>query len=462
MEPAIENQSMQRERRFDTVIVGLGKTGLSCIRHLAGAGSRALAAVDSRTDPPGLLVMRSQFPGIPVHTGGFDEAIMLGAARLLVSPGVSLQEPAIRKAAAAGVEISGDIELFLGAARRPVIAVTGSNGKSTVATLVDAMVQAAGLKSALGGNIGTPALDLLAAAAPDYYVLELSSFQLETVRSLNAAAAAVLNLTPDHMDRYPRVQDYAAVKQRIYEGTGIMVLNLDDPMVCGMRRAGRSSIFFSLHVPQAGEFGLRQVQDDAWLALGEQELMPVSELRINGTYNVANALAALALGHAVGLSLPAMCTALRNFPGLPHRCQWLRECGGVDWYNDSKGTNVGAACAAIGGLAIHRKLVLIAGGDGKGAEFGPLADAARGRVRAAVLIGRDAARIGKALEAELPTYYATRMDAAVETAARLAQKGDAVLLSPACASFDMFENYERRGEAFAAAVHELCRRRWPA
>ena len=443
-----------RERSMDTVIVGLGRTGVSCLRHLAPLGG-ALAVIDSRARPPGLDTARREFPNVELITGRFDESVLLSAGRVVVSPGVSLREPAIRRAAEAGAEITGDIELFARAATRPVIAVTGANGKSTVATLVDAMVRAAGRNSALGGNIGTPALDLLAGAAPDWYVLELSSFQLETVRSLHPAAAAVLNITPDHMDRYRSVAEYAAAKARIYRQAEAVIVNLDDPVVRAMPPAGARFTGFTLNAPGEGQFGVLQRGGSPWLAHGSRALMPVSELRIRGMHNAANALAALALGHAAGLPEEAMCSALRAFGGLQHRCQWIGARNGVDWYNDSKGTNVGAACAAISGLETPGRLVLIAGGEGKGADFTPLAAAVRGRVRAAVLIGRDAMLIGNILEREIPIVHATGMAGAVAAAAELAHAGDAVLLSPACASFDMFENFEKRGEAFATAVLAL-------
>lgn len=441
---------------FDYVVVGLGKTGLSSVRHLVRQGLR-IAAVDSRAAPPGLPVMRSDYPGVPVYTGRFDEEVFRRAVQLIVSPGVSLGESAIRSAIAAGVTVTGDIELFCQRARRPVIAVTGSNGKSTVATLVHEMILRAGSQSALGGNIGIPALDLLAGTVPDYYVLELSSFQLETVRSLAAAASTVLNLSVDHMDRYHNMSDYASAKERIYHGAGVMVVNLDDPLVAAMRRPGRPLYGFTVAAPAPGSFGIRPVGGRPWLAHADNALMPLSDLKIHGEHNAANALAALALGTAIKLPQESMCAVLRSFTGLAHRCQWVTACDGIDWYNDSKGTNVGAACAAIRGLAVNRALVLIAGGDGKGANFAPLAEVAVGRVRHAVLMGRDAPALAQVLDPVLPVCFATDMRAAVAAAARLAKPGDAVLLSPACASLDMYENYEQRGEVFVAAVRALCR-----
>jgi UDP-N-acetylmuramoylalanine--D-glutamate ligase len=443
------------DQHFDTVIVGLGKTGLSCARHF-GAREGRTAVVDSREAPPELAALRREHPRIPVFTGSFDAQIMARAKLLVVSPGIPLEEPAIRAAAAAGAEVTGDIELFCREARAPIVAVTGANGKSTVAALVAHLINASGRRAALGGNIGIPALELLSGPPPDYYVLELSSFQLETVRSLDAAAAALLNITPDHMDRYRSLDDYAAAKSRIYTGHGAMILNLDDPRVAALRRPGRRMIWFTLADPGTGEFGVRRCDGEDWLVHGHDPLLRAADLRIRGRHNVANALAALALGTAIGMPREPMLSALPTFAGLPHRCQWIAGCAGVDWYNDSKGTNVGAACAAIAGLAEGRMIVLIAGGDGKGADFAPLAEAARGRVRAAVLIGRDARQVAAALRPVAGVCFATDMQSAVAAAGQLARPGDAVLLSPACSSLDMFRNFEERGEVFSAAARWFC------
>ncbi|HEY7841300.1 MAG TPA: UDP-N-acetylmuramoyl-L-alanine--D-glutamate ligase, partial [Gammaproteobacteria bacterium] len=280
-------------QHFDTIIVGLGKTGLSCVRHLAPRGA-GMAVVDSRDTPPELGTLRREFPRIPVFTGSFDAQLMARARLLVVSPGVSLEEPAIRAATAAGAEVAGDIELFRRAARAPIVAVTGANGKSTVAALTARMIEACGRRAGLGGNIGIPALDLLAAEAPDVYVLELSSFQLETVQSLDAAAAALLNITPDHMDRYRSMDHYAAAKARIYAGSGTMILNLDDPRVAALRRPGRRTYGFTLSEPGVTDFGLRRIDGEEWLVHGRSPLLRAADLRLRGRHNLANALAALA------------------------------------------------------------------------------------------------------------------------------------------------------------------------
>ncbi|MDO9372728.1 MAG: UDP-N-acetylmuramoyl-L-alanine--D-glutamate ligase [Gammaproteobacteria bacterium] len=438
-----------------TIIVGLGKTGLSCARFL-GARGVAFAVTDSRAAPPGLAALQKEFPRAPLLLNGLDARALAQAAQIIVSPGVSLREPALAAAQARGVEISGDIELFAQSARAPVIAITGSNGKSTVTTLVGDMAKRAGRNARVGGNLGTPALELLQKnSEPDLYVLELSSFQLETTRSLNAAAAVVLNITPDHMDRYPDLAAYAAAKRRVYHGSGVMVVNRDDPMVAAASAAGRKIFGFTLSEPADTDFGVRVAHGERWLAYGEKTLLPASALRIKGNHNIANALAALALGEAVGLPMSAMLETLKEFAGLPHRSQWVAERNGVSWYNDSKGTNVGATLAALSGLGATLgagKIVLIAGGDGKNADFSVLRAAVATHARAVVLIGRDAPLIEAALTGAAPLVHASDMKDAVRKAQHLALAGDAVLLSPACASFDMYSGYEERGRVFAAAV----------
>ncbi|MFZ5594681.1 MAG: UDP-N-acetylmuramoyl-L-alanine--D-glutamate ligase [Pseudomonadota bacterium] len=441
------------EEKPQTLIVGLGKTGLSCARFLAARGV-PLAVTDSRDNPPGLAALQQELPDVAVFLGGFDASAFASAQRLVISPGVSLREPLIAQAVARGIEVVGDIELFACHARAPVVAITGSNGKSTVTTLVGEMARQAGRDVRVGGNLGTPVLDLLDATEPDLYVLELSSFQLETTFSLNAVAATVLNLSVDHMDRYQSMDEYAAAKQRIFRGDGVMVLNADDPLVAAMAQAGRHTVRFSLDDGVAyKDFGVMQRMSGLWLTRHDEPLMAADEVRIKGMHNIANALAALALGDAAGLPMPAMLQTLRGFPGLPHRSQWVAEKDGVAWYNDSKGTNVGATLAALQGMP--GKVVLIAGGLGKGADFTPLRQAAASKARAVVLIGRDAPLIEQALAGVAPVMHAKDMQDAVAQAHHLAQPGDVVLLSPACASFDMFSGYEERGQIFADAVYKV-------
>jgi UDP-N-acetylmuramoylalanine--D-glutamate ligase len=438
-----------------TLIVGLGKTGLSCARFLAPRGV-PLAVTDSRAAPPALAALRDELPDVAVFVGGFNEAAFAAAEQFVVSPGISLNEPVIARARRRGVPVVGDIELFARAADAPIIAITGSNGKSTVTTLVGEMARCAGLKAAVGGNLGTPALDLLMdpEGPPDLYVIEVSSFQLDTTENLGAAAAVVLNVSPDHMDRYPDLETYCASKQRVYRGAGVKVINADDPLVAEMGRGDPRALRFTLGEPGPGELGLMIEGGEEWLAFGSRLLLPAREVRIAGRHNLANALAAMALSHAMRLPWEAMCEALRRFPGLPHRCEWVAERDGVTWYNDSKGTNVGATVAAMQGML--GRLVLIAGGDGKGADFKPLGPVVAQKARAVVLIGRDARIIEKSIEQAIagaaPVVHAKDMLEAVDRARELAQPGDSVLLSPACASFDMFKNFEHRGRVFVSAV----------
>jgi len=444
----------------EMLIAGLGKTGLSVARFLHRRGV-PFAVTDSRAEPPGLAVLRKEFPDTPLRLNGLDTEACTQARQIIVSPGISLREPALAAAQAQGVEIVGDIELFARQAQAPTVAITGSNGKSTVTTLLGNMAGRAGRDARVGGNLGTPALDLLTDAPPELYVLELSSFQLETTRSLNAAAAVVLNITPDHMDRYHDLADYVAAKRQIYQGSGVMVVNRDDARVAAMAETRRTCVGFTLAEPQAGDFGVRNVHGERWLAQGDKNLLPVHTLRIKGDHNVANALAALALGTAVGLPMGDMLAALKEFAGLPHRSQWVTEHDGIAWYNDSKGTNVGATLAALSGLGASQgtpgvvagRIVLIAGGDGKNADFSVLRDAVSRYARAVILIGRDAPAIATALENTVPLVQAHDMKDAVRKAQQHAHSGDAVLLSPACASFDMYSGYEERGRVFTAAVH---------
>ncbi len=447
-----ENKSFLQKR---ILVVGLGATGLSCARFLSSRGAE-IAITDSRPAPPGLETLRNELPDIAVFVGGFDAEAFMRADCLVVSPGVSLREPLIVEARARGVEIFGDVEIFAHFATAPVIAITGSNGKSTVTSLVAEMARASGVKTAMGGNIGTPVLDLLA-EQPDLYVLELSSFQLETTSSLEPAAAAILNISEDHMDRYSSLSDYTAAKVRIYHGEGALVVNRDDAQVratLALVQHGRPVMRFGLEQPGAGDFGLCQQDGESWLCQGEECLLPESELKIKGRHNTANALAALALGQLAGLNRAAMLSVLQRYPGLPHRCQWVRERQGVVWYNDSKATNVGATLAAIQGIPAQ-KLVLIAGGQGKGQDFMPLRDAVIQHCRAVVLLGEDAAHLQQDLADTVPLLSVSSMSEAVTEAAKLAQENDAVLLSPACASFDMFSSYIERGERFIQAVEAL-------
>ncbi len=437
-----------------TLVVGLGKTGLSCVRYLSGLG-RAFAVADSRAEPPGIDELRAHWPDVPVHLGPFDPELFAGFDELVVSPGISIAEPAIAQAAEQGARIRGDIDLFAEAADAPIVAITGSNGKTTVTALVGEMARAAGRKVQVGGNIGTPALDLLGQGA-ELYVLELSSFQLETTDELNALAATVLNVSDDHMDRYPNKMAYYQAKQRIYRGCQVAVVNLDDALSTPMARDNLRFLCFGFHRVNPETFSTRDDDQGTWITFGFDNLLLTRDLKLLGHHNVSNVMAALALGHAAGLPMETMLTAAREFRGLPHRCEYLRSVGGVDYVNDSKGTNVGATVAAIKSLVPDSgKLVLIAGGDGKGADFSPLEGPVALHCRAVVLIGADADRIADAIGRSVPVLRANTLAESVTLAAQQAQAGDRVLLSPACASFDMFRDYGDRGDQFRQLVEAL-------
>jgi len=437
------------------IVVGLGKSGMSLVRFLANRGI-AFAVADTRENPPELATLRRDYPQVEVRCGELDVEFLCRADELYVSPGLALATPALQQAAARGVKLSGDIELFARNAKAPIIAISGSNAKSTVTTLVGEMAVAAGKRVAVGGNLGTPALDLLDDAI-ELYVMELSSFQLETTDQLNAEVATVLNVSEDHMDRYSGLPAYHLAKHRIFRGARQVVVNRQDALSRPLPMENVPCWTFGLNVPDFKGFGLREENGEKYLAFEFQTLMPVRELKIRGAHNQSNALAALALGHAAGLPFDAMLASLRTFAGLAHRCQWLRERDGVSWYDDSKATNVGAALAAIEGLGadIDGKLVLVAGGDGKGADFSALRAPVAAHCRAVVLLGRDAERLAQALGDSVPLIRVGSLDEAVQQGAALAQPGDAVLLSPACASLDMFKNFEERGRLFAQAVEGL-------
>jgi UDP-N-acetylmuramoylalanine--D-glutamate ligase len=440
------------QQRGRAIVVGLGRTGFSCARYLQSRGLD-FAVTDSRPSPPESAALDQLAPDVDVRFGAFDETLLQGAAQVIASPGVSLREPFLISAAARGIPIIGDIELFVREAKAPIAAVTGTNGKSTVTTLVGLMANAAGRRAIAGGNLGRPALDLLDDPVPELYVLELSSFQLETTLSLHAAAAAVLNVTPDHMDRYQTIEEYAAAKARIFQNCDTAVVNMDDIAVRTMHYQSSRVLGFSLHADPAADYYVHSQGDDVILMRARERLIAMSELKIAGLHNAANALASLAMCEALGLSRQACLQALRDFPGLPHRSQWVADVNGVRYVDDSKGTNVGATLAAVAGMP--GSLVVIAGGQGKGQDFKPLAQAFRGKVRHVVLLGQDAKQLDAALQGVATTQFAKDMNEAVQLAAGAARNGETVLLSPACASLDMFRDYSHRGDVFAAAVRGL-------
>lgn len=435
----------------EDLVVGLGETGLSVARHLARRGA-SFAVTDTRDAPPSL----GRLAGIPgaegAWAGPMSKLDPSHWRRIIVSPGVPLSLPALVRAAGAGSEVIGDIELFARTAPGPVIGITGSNGKSTVTALVGELLRAQGYGVAVGGNFGTPALDLLGSDA-DLYVLELSSFQLETTHSLRAASAGILNISADHMDRYPDLAAYVAAKARILTGAGRVVLGRADPCLEPLAD-GASAVTFGLDMPPGpGDFGILDQEGASWLARGDTPLVAAGGLVLQGRHNWLNALAGLALAWPwIRAPGPAI-EVLRRFAGLPHRSQPVGRYEGVAYIDDSKGTNVGAALAAIQGVT--GPLILIAGGQGKGQDFAPLADALVGKARGVVLLGVDAPAIAQALNASLPVQRVGSIEEAVVRAAQWAQPGDTVLLSPACASLDMFASYAERGERFAAAVRGL-------
>jgi UDP-N-acetylmuramoylalanine--D-glutamate ligase len=435
------------------VIVGLGSTGLSMARHLSRHGW-TLRGTDTRTAPPALAELQALQPEATWSTGGLDAALLEGADVVVVSPGIGHDGPFFDRQRALGLSLWGDIELFARAMPQArVVAVTGTNGKSTVTTLVAHMARTAGLAVKAGGNLGPPALDLLDGSAADLYVLELSSYQLEVTHSLRPVAATVLNVTPDHLDRYATLADYAAAKARLLPVAATAVLNAEDSCVMAMPTGHANRVTFGLAGPDAADWTLREQADGAWLVRRGEPLLPASALRIAGRHNAANALAALALGEAAGLPRAAMLDALRSYTGLSHRVEWVAEVRGVRYIDDSKGTNVGATLAAIAGF--EEPLQLILGGDGKNQDFAPLRAACAGKVRKAWLIGRDAPALAAALGDACAWEHCATLEQAVQRAAASAVPGDIVLLSPACASLDMFRDYKHRGDVFAAAARGL-------
>ncbi|MDH5729539.1 MAG: UDP-N-acetylmuramoyl-L-alanine--D-glutamate ligase [Gammaproteobacteria bacterium] len=442
--------AMQNKNRY-VIVVGLGKTGLSCVRFLDQQGFR-VSVVDNRLSPPGLDVLQRDFPHIEVKLGEFDEDYLRDADELIVSPGLSVNDPPFIDLLD-DVQLGGDIEWFVRQAKAPIVAITGSNGKSTVTTMIGKMIEACEHTVAVGGNIGTPALDLLLNKnVPDYYVLELSSFQLETTESLRAETAVVLNVSEDHMDRYDSLMAYACAKRKAYVNARHRIVNRDDVVVRSMFEEG-DSIGFTLDAPRDEDFGIRHKDDVAYIAQGNILLMPVSEFPLLGEHQLANALAALAIGYSLGLPVQPMCEALKHFNGLAHRCEHVATINGVTWINDSKGTNVGATLAAIKGLP--GPMVLIAGGQSKGAELSDLSKIETGKLRGSILIGEDASLLAGYLSQVAMVQFACDMHDAVAKAEQLTQVGDQVLLSPACASFDMYKNFEHRGDCFVEAVKEL-------
>jgi UDP-N-acetylmuramoylalanine--D-glutamate ligase len=435
------------------LVVGLGLSGVSTLRYLAREGAD-LVITDSRAEPAGHAQLTAEFNRYEFRLGGFSAPEPYSQfSEVVVSPGVSLDEPLVQALRAVGVPIIGDVELFARHAKAPVIGITGSNGKSTVTTLVGEMAKAAGLKVGVGGNLAPPALDVLSDSA-QLYVLELSSFQLETTHTLRCRAAAVLNLSEDHLDRHGSMAAYGAAKARIFNGCQVAVVNRDDVATRLNSDAARRRLSFGLDAPRApGEYGLIEQRGELWLATARDRILPLSALKIAGLHNAANVLAALALVEAADIPRATVLRALQDFRGLPHRCAFVAEIDGARYYNDSKGTNVGSTLAAVRGLP--SPLIWLGGGQGKGQDFSPLAGALAAKGSAAVLFGEDADKIEAAIDGALPVYREANLQAALRRARALSLPGASVLLSPACASFDQFKSYVDRGQQFEAAVKEM-------
>lgn len=437
------------------LVAGLGKTGLSVARYLH-RNKKSFIAFDTRAEAPSIPDFVKQFPGIPVYTQHIPDEIISQFTDIIVSPGLSLDMPFLKKAMQADISVYGDIECLAREIHAPVIAITGTNGKSTVTTLVGEMAKSAGYKVAVAGNIGTPVLDMLDDGHQyDLWVLELSSFQLDLTYSLAPAVATILNVTPDHLDRHHSMEAYIQAKQRVYHKAQVALFNRDDLYTAP--KIDVNCISFGKEAPEKNNWGLSTHEEKIFLTKGSSCFLAAESVLIKGVHNWLNALAACALADTVGIQAHHIIEVLTTFTGLPHRCQWVRTLDGVDWINDSKGTNIGATISAINGIggSMQGRIVLIAGGQGKGADFRELAKPIADFVRSIVLIGEDADKIEAALADVVPMVRANSFDNAVAVARAHAKPGDVVLLSPACASLDMFRDFNHRGEVFASLVNGL-------
>ena len=443
-----------------SVIVGLGSTGLSCAKYFASKG-KPYKVVDNRDDPPGLSALIEQFPATEYEVGGFCLDTFKNARELVVSPGINLNTSEIVAARRAGVPVTGDIDIFSKLVTTPIIGITGSNGKSTVVSILAEILKKAGKKYGLGGNLDganfKPALDLLGEGKKDFYVLELSSFQLETTEKLSAEVAAILNLSPDHMDRYETLEEYHRAKLRVFNGCKQILINRDDDYSYPQKKLGLPVWDYGFSRPGVNGLGLLEEDGDQYLAFQFEKLVSVNELKVFGQHNIKNVLAAAGLAMALGIDMKYIRAAIKEYEGLPHRCQWVANIRGVEFYNDSKGTNVGATMAAVEGLGqiISGHILLIAGGISKGADFRPLVPMINRWGKEVILIGQDAVEMAANFDNDIQTYFANDMQDAVSVALEHATPGDAVLLSPACASFDMFQNFQERGQTFIQSVGRL-------
>lgn len=437
------------------LVAGLGKTGLSVARYLR-RNNKPFVVFDSRSQAPNLAEFTAEFPDISVYVQQLPADVLSQLTDIITSPGLPLETPFLQQAAQAGIQIYGDVECLAREIKAPVVAITGTNGKSTVTTLVGEMAKAAGYKVAVAGNIGTPVLDMLDDEHQyDLWVLELSSFQLDLTYSLAPVAATILNVSPDHLDRHHTMDAYIQAKQRIYHQAQVALFNRDDPSTIPTVRV--NAISFGQDEPSERSWGLVEQEGKIYLAKGNNCFLAAESIRIKGVHNWLNALAACALAEAAGIATQHIISVLTTFSGLSHRCQWVRTLDGVEWINDSKGTNIGATISAINGIggSMQGRIVLIAGGQGKGADFSELAQPIADFVRSIVLIGEDADKIEAALANVVPIARASSLDNAVAVARAQAKPGDVVLLSPACASLDMFRDFNHRGELFTSLVNGL-------
>jgi UDP-N-acetylmuramoylalanine--D-glutamate ligase len=440
------------------LVVGLGKTGLSIARYLRRK-HMPFIVYDTREQPHDLADFIAEFNTVDVYLQTFPDALWSNVQEIISSPGVSLDEPVMQRAFEKNIPIYGDIECLARETSAPMIAITGTNGKSTVTTLVGEMAKASGMRVAVAGNIGTPVLDLLDDDFHyDLWVLELSSFQLDLTYSLAPIAATILNVTADHLDRHHDLPSYVKAKQRVYHQAATIIYNRDDQQTLPSSYDNRVEVIsFGLDRPLENQWGILVDDIQSFLAYGLEKILSVDALKIKGRHNWANALAACALAASAGIDRQTMANVLKQFSGLPHRAQWVRTINGVDWINDSKGTNIGATCSAISGIgeAMQGKIVLIAGGQGKGADFSELRAPIVEHVRTLVLIGQDADKMEQALNSVVQVIRAVSLEEAVRIAHTHAQSGDVVMLSPACASQDMFIDFNDRGRVFVSAVDAL-------
>lgn len=452
--PIMLNKSLAQ---YNTIgVVGIGQTGVSVVRYLLAQEVEPVI-FDTREQPANLVALTELRDGLEVHLGPLDPVLLLQMDILVVSPGVDLRLPELQLAADAEIPLIGDIDIFARLATKPVIGITGSNGKSTVTRLTAALLEAAGKRVAVAGNIGVPVLDVVANDADyDVYVLELSSFQLELMQNLSLTAATVLNVSDDHMDRYYTRRDYVDAKQRIYQNARCAVWNREEQATEPMSMAPRQHFTFGLDASETERphlFGIGLVDGDATVEFMGEALATASELQLAGMHNLMNVQAALGLVYAIGIEPQQVLAAVKSFKGLPHRCETVLELGGVTWVNDSKATNIGAAEAAIFGVRrlVPGKLILLAGGDAKGADFKAFRNALD-QIDVLITFGRDADRVSQNFAQERPHVRVKDLPEAIHVAAKQATPGSMVLLSPACASLDMFRNYEDRGNQFRQAV----------